>query len=55
MAPAPRSSPRITRSSNTRNDKVGEKVGRIYCTYAVGRGHTWNWTVYGIAVIALER
>jgi hypothetical protein len=31
-------------------DERGKKIGRIYRTVAVGGGHAWNWTVYGIAV-----
>jgi hypothetical protein len=31
-------------------DERGERVGRMYRTIAVGGGHEWNWTVYGIAV-----
>jgi hypothetical protein len=31
-------------------DARGEKIGRMYRTIAVGGGHAWNWTVYGIAV-----
>jgi hypothetical protein len=32
-------------------DERGEKIGRIYRTLVGrGRGHAWNWTVYGIAV-----
>jgi len=31
-------------------DGRGTKIGRMYRTLAVGGGHAWNWTVYGIAV-----
>ena len=30
-------------------DERGERIGRMYRTIAVGGGHAWQWTVYGIA------
>jgi hypothetical protein len=41
-------------SINPEDDEVidarGERVGRIKRTEAVGGGHAWRWSVYGIAV-----
>jgi hypothetical protein len=31
-------------------DERGERIGRLYRTIAVGGGHAWRWSVYGIAV-----
>jgi hypothetical protein len=30
-------------------DERGERIGRMYRTIAVGGGHAWRWSVYGIA------
>jgi hypothetical protein len=30
-------------------DDRGERIGRMYRTIAIGGGHAWKWSVYGMA------